>query len=84
MRELYEDYKRELSELTFNSGPKIFSLTSIAKENMTSARAVTAALVEHIRSASTQCKLPAVYLLDSICKNVGCEYLRQLEPQIHS
>ncbi|KAK9455511.1 hypothetical protein V1511DRAFT_458175 [Dipodascopsis uninucleata] len=69
-----QDYITSLEELTFNSRPIITNLTIIAQENIQAAEVITRAIEEHISKCAPPCKLPALYLLDSICKNVGSPY----------
>ncbi|KAK9448569.1 uncharacterized protein V1518DRAFT_427727 [Limtongia smithiae] len=69
-----QDYMISLEELTSNSRPIITNLTIIAQENIQAATAITRAIEDHIARCAPQAKLPALYLLDSICKNVGSPY----------
>ncbi|KAH0564810.1 hypothetical protein GP486_001799 [Trichoglossum hirsutum] len=72
--EVAEDYKNSLEDLTFNSRWEISNLTVIAKENMDHALAISRAIENHIKSTAPNRKLPALYLLDSVAKNVGTPY----------
>lgn len=72
--EIRQDYTESLQELTFNSAPIIKTLTVIAQENINYAQAITKALEDHLAKCPPAYKLPALYLLDSICKNVGSPY----------
>ncbi|OLL26358.1 hypothetical protein NEOLI_004592 [Neolecta irregularis DAH-3] len=72
--DIREDYRCSLTELTFNSKPIITNLTVIAQENMHAAAVIAKCLEEHINRAPPPHKLPALYLLDSICKNIGTPY----------
>ena len=65
------DFKSALSELTFNSRPIITSLTMIASENIQAALPITLAIHEQILAVVPNNKLPLIYLMDSILKNVG-------------
>ncbi|KAK9366510.1 hypothetical protein V1509DRAFT_629676 [Lipomyces kononenkoae] len=69
-----QDYITSLDDLTFNSRPIITNLTIIAQENIQAAEVITRAIEEHISKCAPSSKLPALYLLDSICKNVGSPY----------
>ncbi|CAG7921860.1 unnamed protein product [Penicillium olsonii] len=72
--EIAEDYKSSLEDLTSNDGIQIRTLTVIAKENTEHAMAISRVLENHIRSTPPQQKLPALYVADSIAKNVGSPY----------
>ncbi|GAM86126.1 hypothetical protein ANO11243_041370 [Dothideomycetidae sp. 11243] len=68
------DFKDSLSDLQFNNRYEISNLTIIAKENIEHAQALSRTLEHHIRTAPPNRKLPALYVLDSIVKNVGSPY----------
>ncbi|CAI2174775.1 6250_t:CDS:2 [Funneliformis geosporum] len=70
-----QDYLASLQDLTFNSKPIITNLTIIAQENINAARSIVQAIEEQIRTCQPQHKLPVLYLLDSISKNVGGTYI---------
>ncbi|KAI5852257.1 hypothetical protein BZA05DRAFT_444794 [Tricharina praecox] len=72
--ELAEDYKASLEDLSFNSRYEISNLTVIARENIHAAQAIARTLEQHIHNTAPSRKLPALYLLDSIAKNVGTPY----------
>lgn len=74
MSEIVEDYKQSLNELTFNSRPIIDTLTTIALENLELAEGILNAIVTRIYKCLPEQKLFALYLLDSICKNIGQPY----------
>ncbi|KAJ5693302.1 mRNA cleavage factor complex component Pcf11 [Penicillium macrosclerotiorum] len=72
--EVAEDYKNSLEDLTSNDRFQISNLTVIAKENTEHAMAISRVLENHIRSTPPPQKLPALYVVDSIVKNVGTPY----------
>eukprot|EP01113_Clastostelium_recurvatum_P036522 TRINITY_DN5218_c0_g1_i5.p1 TRINITY_DN5218_c0_g1~~TRINITY_DN5218_c0_g1_i5.p1 ORF type:complete len:718 (+),score=131.51 TRINITY_DN5218_c0_g1_i5:28-2154(+) len=74
-RELAQEYASELSDLTFNSKPIINNLTIIAGENLPAATEIVRVIEERLSKADSDVRLPALYLLDSIIKNVGGPYL---------
>ncbi|KAL6720150.1 mRNA 3' end processing factor [Lecanora helva] len=81
--EIAEDYKNSLADLTLNSRFEISNLTIIAKENTEHALAISRVLENHIKTTPPDRKLPALYLLDSIVKNVGTPYTLFLGRNLH-
>ncbi|MEE6473107.1 hypothetical protein FKM82_009848 [Ascaphus truei] len=69
------DYQSSLEDLTFNSKPHINMLTILAEENVQFAKDIVIIIEAQIAKAPTTEKLPVMYLMDSIVKNVGREYL---------
>ncbi|CAA9963573.1 mRNA cleavage factor complex component Pcf11 [Pyrenophora teres f. maculata] len=72
--EVAADFRDALQDLKMNSRPEISNLTLIAKENTEYAEAISNELDKHIRTTRPEYKLPALYVLDSIVKNVGTPY----------
>ncbi|CAL8363488.1 unnamed protein product [Lota lota] len=69
------EYQSSLEDLTFNSKPHINMLTILAEENLHFAKDIVAIIEAQISKAPSSEKLPVLYLVDSIVKNVGGEYL---------
>ncbi|GAK67988.1 pre-mRNA cleavage factor cfi subunit [Moesziomyces antarcticus] len=68
-------YNSHLKSLTFNSKPIITNLTVIAHDHAATMSAVVAkCLDDHIMHSHPSVRLPALYTLDSISKNIGHPY----------
>ncbi|KAG7273799.1 hypothetical protein CRUP_016543, partial [Coryphaenoides rupestris] len=74
-RDACREYQSSLEDLTFNSKPHINMLTILAEENLPFAKDIVAIIEAQISKAPSSEKLPVLYLVDSIVKNVGGEYL---------
>ncbi|KAH8168956.1 mRNA cleavage factor complex component Pcf11 [Sarocladium implicatum] len=73
--EVAEDYRTALEELSpSNNRTEIINLTSIARDYTAHALKIAEVLQQHILKAAPNKKLPALYVLDSIVKNVGTPY----------
>ncbi|KAG9256659.1 uncharacterized protein F5Z01DRAFT_634234 [Emericellopsis atlantica] len=72
--EVAEDYRLALEDLSTNARFEISNLTVIARENTEHALAIAQTLEQHILKTAPNKKLPALYVLDSIVKNVGTPY----------
>ncbi|KAK3625679.1 mRNA 3' end processing factor [Elasticomyces elasticus] len=68
------DFAESLKDLQQPNRWEIGNLTDIARESTEHAQAISKVLEEHIRTAAPNKKLPALYVLDSIIKNVGTPY----------
>eukprot|EP00170_Pyropia_yezoensis_P000040 contig_664_g40 len=79
-----EEYGAFLDELTFNSKRLINHLTSVAQENVAHAPTIATTIVARIAAVPADIKLPLLYLLDSICKNVGGVYTAAFAARIQS
>lgn len=78
-----EYYQHLLSSLTLNSRTLITELTNIAEKNTDQASEIVDIIEERIRKCLPQYKLFSVYLLDSICKNIGNPYNLIFGPRLY-
>ncbi|AEO71694.1 uncharacterized protein THITE_2124427 [Thermothielavioides terrestris NRRL 8126] len=79
-----EDYRQALEDLTVNSRIEIATLTNIARENANHGFAIAEVLQNHIKKAPPTRTLPALYVLDSIVKNVPTPYALYFGPKLYS
>ncbi|KAK9738323.1 CID domain [Popillia japonica] len=83
-KEAKECYISTLADLTFNSKPLINVLTMLAEENIAHAPVIVEAIESHLIKGPVDVKLPALYLIDCIIKNIGGVYKSLLSQNIVS
>ncbi|CAF3403431.1 unnamed protein product [Rotaria sp. Silwood1] len=74
----YQDFKVALNDLKLNSKPLINFLTILAEEKMHNAPQIVRAVEERILETKGDHVLPALYVLDSIVKNLRSSVYVQL------
>ncbi|KAJ4417274.1 mRNA 3' end processing factor [Neurospora sp. IMI 360204] len=79
-----EDYRQALEDLTVNSRIEIATLTNIARENAHHGLAIADVLTNHIKKVPPPRTLPALYVLDSVVKNVPTPYALYFGPKLYS
>uniref|UniRef100_A0AAG5D028 Pre-mRNA cleavage complex 2 protein Pcf11 n=1 Tax=Anopheles atroparvus TaxID=41427 RepID=A0AAG5D028_ANOAO len=73
-KEIEQEYLSSLADLNVNSKPLINMLTILAEENLEYAQIIVSAVEKHLAKVEPDVKLPILYLVDSIVKNVGKQY----------
>ncbi|KAL5287081.1 hypothetical protein ACFFRR_008182 [Megaselia abdita] len=74
-KNIAEEYQSSLQDLNLNSKPLINMLTILAEENINHANVIVDVVEEHILKVAPDVKLPILYLIDSIVKNVKSNYV---------
>ncbi|XP_014235867.1 pre-mRNA cleavage complex 2 protein Pcf11-like isoform X2 [Trichogramma pretiosum] len=80
--EIVEEYVSSLQDLKSNSKPYINMLTQLAEDYIEYASAIVAAVEVHLLKVRNEIKLPVLYLIDSIVKNLGGSYLELFSKNI--
>ncbi|XP_067663698.1 uncharacterized protein [Haliotis asinina] len=81
--DIVESYRSSLQDLTFNSKPLINMLTMLAEDHEQYAPQIVQVIEQHIEQVKPSHKLPTMYLIDSIIKNLSSSlYPKQLSQNI--
>lgn len=75
-KEVIDAFVSTLQDLTVNSKPLINVLTMIADENEPYSKNIVEAIETHLSKVRLEVKLPILYLIDCIIKNVGRSYMQ--------
>ncbi|KAH8402419.1 hypothetical protein KR009_011883 [Drosophila setifemur] len=75
-RRIGEEYLSSLQDLNCNSKPLINMLTMLAEENINYAHVIVRVVEYYISQVAPEFKLPILYLIDSIVKNVKSSYVQ--------
>ncbi|XP_026836593.1 uncharacterized protein LOC6549106 isoform X4 [Drosophila erecta] len=75
-RRIGEEYLSSLQDLNCNSKPLINMLTMLAEENINYAHIIVKVVEYYISQVAPEFKLPILYLIDSIIKNVKSSYVQ--------
>ncbi|XP_039147553.1 uncharacterized protein LOC6739433 isoform X5 [Drosophila simulans] len=75
-RRIGEEYLSSLQDLNCNSKPLINMLTMLAEENINYAHIIVKVVEYYISQVAPEFKLPILYLIDSIVKNVKSNYVQ--------
>ncbi|XP_058455421.1 uncharacterized protein LOC131432880 [Malaya genurostris] len=73
-KEIETEYLSSLADLNVNSKPLINMLTLLAEDNLNYATIIVNTIEKRLDKVQPDAKLPLLYLVDSIVKNVGKEY----------
>lgn len=78
------EFQEDLMELKTNSKSRIDRMTTLAQDNIEYAFQIVEILEIHIMEAPRNYKLPALYLIDSILKNIRLKYVMLFNTKIIS
>ncbi|KAL9588227.1 MAG: hypothetical protein Q9203_002957 [Teloschistes exilis] len=80
--QIIEVFQEHLADLAQNNKHEINLLTTVANDSISEAPGISRAIENHIRNVAPERKLPALYVLDSIAKNVGGAYVHILSKNL--